>query len=109
MAVVAQMETGESGNDGAGRATAGIQISDELRGFFRAVGKGWRVLSRDQRVLNGKLYAKQARLKKLELYGPTGQRTIPYEEWCRAHGYEHKLNSVQGGLDNQLSQDKSKL
>jgi len=84
----------EQPNDGdTGRQQLGKFLTPEVRSWYRMIGSlvgGWKTMPREQRVMNGKLYARRARLKKLELYGPTGQRAKPYADWCKAHSYKPK-------------------
>jgi hypothetical protein len=54
--------------------------------FFRRVGRGFRVWSKEKRSIKGKLAAPKQWATKRELYGPTGRKPRSYKLWREERG-----------------------
>ncbi len=60
------------------------------REYFRRLARakgGFATMPKEQRVLNGKLYAKSGWATRREKHGTTGQQHKPHSQWRKEHGY----------------------
>jgi hypothetical protein len=70
----------------AGSVSTTVDPRAIISAWYRAIGTGYRALTPEQRVLNGKLAAGPGWALRRAKYGPRGQRERSYKLWREERG-----------------------